>query len=331
MKSMNDPCINDSTDIDLETLLRLSRERSWRRFGRRIKFYVPSFIRYENEYYRCNPDAFPSISITGRHCALRCSHCGGRILESMIPAPTPKRLAKVLRDIVRRGAVGCLISGGCLPDGSVPLGNFLDVLAEVRKESSLKMAVHTGFVDENIAGRLAEIGVDAALIDVIGSTATIREVYHLDASVEDYDRSLQTLHQSGVPLVPHVVVGLHYGELRGEFNSLRIIAKYNVSAVVIVALRPIEGTYMEDISPPSPEDIARILVEARLVLPDTPLVLGCARPLPPHRIRTDALAVESGVNGIAHPSRDAIKLAKALDLSISFSQLCCSQIYEDWV
>ena len=41
--------------------------------------------------------------------------------------------------------------------------------------------------------------------------------------VEDYDRSLRALNDSGIPFVPHVLVGLHYGKLRGEFQALKMI------------------------------------------------------------------------------------------------------------
>ena len=229
----------------------------------------------------------------------------------------------------KNGAVGCLISGGCLPDGSVPLGNFIDAIAKIKKNLDLTVVVHTGVIDFSTAKRLKDAGVDAALIDVIGSDETIREVYHLDVSVEDYEQSLRAFHESGIPFVPHVLVGLHYGELKGELEALKMIAKYSPSAVITIAFMPIHGTPMENVNPPKPEDIAKILASARLLMPDTPLVLGCMRPKGEQRTRTDMLAVRAGVNAIAFPVEEAIQLAESLKLEISFSSLCCSQIFED--
>jgi len=296
---------------------------------RKIRFYAPSFMYYKTGRFCSSPMAFPSISVTGSFCALKCKHCGGKVLNTMLPALSPQRLVEVCTDLKRKGAVGCLISGGCLPDGSIPLGGFVDAIARVKRDLGLTVVVHTGVIDFDVAKRLGEAGVDAALIDIIGSDETIREVYPLNVSVADYDRSLSALHESGVPLVPHVLVGLHYGKLLGEFQALQMVSKYSPSAVIIIALMPIHGTLMEDAAPPSPVDVAKVLVMARLMLPDTPLVLGCMRPKGEHKAETDVLAVKAGVNAIAFPTEQAMRLAESFGLESSFSSLCCSQIFED--
>ena len=126
-----------------------------------------------------------------------------------------------------------------------------------------------------------------------------------------------------------MLVGLHYGELKGEFEALKMIAKYSPSAVIIIAFMPINGTPMENVIPPEPEEIVRILGSARLLMPDTPLALGCMRPKGNQRTKTDILAVRAGVNAIAFPAKEAILLAETMNLKISFSPLCCSQIFTD--
>jgi uncharacterized radical SAM superfamily protein len=294
----------------------------------KIRFYAPSFVYYKSKYFRSSPNAFPSISITGSSCSLKCKHCNGKVLDTMVPALTPEELFDVCAKLKNDGAVGCLISGGCLPDGSVPIGKFVDAIAQIKKKLGLTVITHTGVIDFSTAKRLKAAGVDAALIDVIGSDETIREVYRLDVSVEDYDRSLRAFHQVGIPFVPHVLVGLHYGELKGELEALKTISGYSPSAVIIIAFMPIRGTPMEKVIPPEPEDIARILVSARLLMPETPLVLGCMRPKGKHRISTDLLAVRAGVDAIAFPVKEAIRLAESMNLETSFSPLCCSQIFE---
>ncbi len=250
-------------------------------------------------------------------------------MNTMLPALTPKRLVELCTDVKAKGGMGCLISGGCLPDGSVPLEKFLDSIAEVKRTLDLTIVVHTGVIDLALAEKLRDAGVDAALIDIIGSDETIREIYKLNVSVADYDKSLRALHESGIPLVPHVLVGLHYGKLKGEFEALKMMAKYSPSAVIVIALMPIHSTSMETITPPTPLDIAKVLVAARLMLPETPLVLGCMRPKGKHKAETDVLAVKAGVNAIAFPDEQAIKLAEAMQLEASFSSLCCSQIFSD--
>jgi hypothetical protein len=39
--------------------------------------------------------------------------------------------------------------------------------------------------------------------------------------------------------------------------------------------------------------------------------------------------VQTGVNAIAFPAEEAVRLAEALGLEATFSSLCCSQIFED--
>ncbi|MDH5438250.1 MAG: radical SAM protein [Candidatus Bathyarchaeota archaeon] len=316
-------------DTALEKALATARSISWKNFGKKIRFYAPSFIYYKTSHFCSSPTAFPSISVTGSSCALNCKHCGGKVLNTMIPAISPKDLINLCAELRRKGAVGCLISGGCLQDGSVPLGRFVDAIAKVKRDTGLTVVVHTGVVDLSMARKLREAGVDAALIDIIGSDETIREIYRLNVEVEDYDRSLRALHESGIPFVPHVLVGLHYGELRGEFQALKTILKYSPSAVIIIALMPIHGTHMENVDPPTPKDIVRVLATARLMMPRTPIVLGCMRPKGEHKVKTDTLAVRSGVNAIAFPAEETVRLAETLGLEVTFSSLCCSQIFED--
>jgi uncharacterized radical SAM superfamily protein len=324
------------SNLDAETVWRMPKKdlvsliesgRFSNRTGK-IRFYAPSFVYYKSKYFRSSHGAFPSISITGSSCALKCKHCNRKVLDTMVPALSPEELLGVCAELKKDGGVGCLISGGCLPDGSVPIDRFVDAIAKIKK-LGLTVITHTGVIDYSTAKRLKDAGVDAALIDIIGSDETIREVYRLDVNVEDYDRSLRALHESGIPFVPHVLVGLHYGELKGELQALKMISKYSPSAVIIIAFMPIRGTPMEKVIPPEPEDIARILVSAKLLMPDTPLALGCMRPKGKHRTRTDLLAVKAGVNGIAFPVEEAIQLAESLNLETSFSPLCCSQIFED--
>jgi uncharacterized radical SAM superfamily protein len=300
-----------------------------RNFGAKIRFYAPSFAYYKTDYYCSSPAAFPSISITGSACSLGCKHCGGIVLKTMYPARSPDRLLSLCRDLKSKGAVGCLISGGCLPNGTLPIGKFLGAMAQIKQELGLTLMVHTGIIGDNVAGQLKEAGVDAALIDIIGSDETINEIYNLNVSVADYEKSLQALQAAGIPTVPHVLVGLHYGKLKGELNALKIIAEYDPAAVIIIAFMPIRGTAMENVTPPPPTIIGKVLAIARLMMPATPLVLGCMRPQGAHRVETDELAVKAGVNAIAFPAEEAIRLAESIGYDISFSSYCCSQIFED--
>ncbi len=296
---------------------------------KKIYFYAPSFIYYKTNYYSSSPRDFPTISVTGKGCALKCKHCGGKVLETMYPATTPERLFELCAQLKRDGALGCLISGGCLPDGSVPIGKFVDAIGRVKRELGLTVFVHTGIINFDMAEELKKAGVDSALIDIIGSDETIREIYNLNIRVEDYETSLKALHNAGIAFVPHIIVGLHYGKLKGELKALEMISRAKPSALVIIAFMPIHKTEMATVDPPKPVDIAKVILVARLMFPQTPLVLGCMRPKGKHRVETDVLAIKAGVNAIAFPTEEAIKFAEKQGYETAFSSLCCSQIYAD--
>ncbi|MEM3725736.1 MAG: radical SAM protein [Candidatus Bathyarchaeia archaeon] len=310
-------------------LLNLLNENARSLKSRRVYFYAPSFMYYRTSYYHSSPTDFPTISVTGKSCALKCKHCGGKVLETMYPAATSERLFELCKQLKREGALGCLISGGCLPDGSVPLKKFVDIIGRVKRELGLTVFVHTGIIDFETAVALKEAGVDSALIDIIGSDETIREIYNLNVNVEDYRGSLKALDKARIPFVPHVIVGLHYGKLKGELKALEMIAETKPSALVIIAFMPIHKTEMAKVEPPKPLDIARVLLAARLMFPQTPLVLGCMRPKGKHRVETDILALKAGADAIAFPAEEAIKFAESNQCKIVFSSFCCSQIYLD--
>ena len=316
---------------ELEESLRKAQQLRWINFDKKIHFYAPSFMYYKTTYYCSSPADFSTISVTGKGCGLKCKHCGGRVLETMYPASTPEKLFELCAQLKRNGALGCLISGGCLPDGTVPLAKFVEAIGKVKHELGLTVFVHTGIVDYETAGALKKAHVDGALIDIIGSDETISEIYKLNVTVKDYENSLQALHEAEIAFVPHVIVGLHYGKLRGELHALEMASKYEPSAVVVIAFMPIRGTEMSNVKPPEPLDIAKVIAAARLMLPTTPIVLGCMRPKGKHRARTDVLAIKAGVNAVAFPTEDAVRFAESLGCVAVFSSLCCAQICLDIV
>jgi uncharacterized radical SAM superfamily protein len=267
-----------------------------------------------------------AVSVTGVGCALNCKHCGKSILRAMAPTPTPEALLAEAKTAAAKGSPGLLVSGGSLSDGSVPLEPFFAAIKAIREELGLPVLVHTGLVHPETAKGLAWAGVDCVMLDIIGHADTIREVCHLSAIVEDYDLSLRLLVEASLPTVPHVIMGLHFGQILGELDALDIIARYPVAAVVMVGFRPIPGTAMAHVTPLAPESMGELFREARQRFPYTPVLLGCERPLGPHRERTDLLALDAGLDGIAFPSEEAVKFCQERNLTVHVSRTCCSMI-----
>lgn len=323
-------CLNvpfEELDPLFDEAYRVSRKK----FGERIVFYMPGMIHFDTEFYKTtNPYSFPSISLTGTECRLMCEHCKGKLLETMIPATSPELLYEVCMRIKDKGGQGCLISGGSDPNGAVPITRFLPMIKRIKEELGLKMVVHTGVVSPETAVGLGEVGVEGVMLDVIGSNETLRSIYHLDQTIEMFDRSLALLEQARVPVIPHIVVGLDHGEIKGEGKAISIIAKHKPDAVVVVAFMPLDNTPMCGIKPPTPEEIVRVLLTVRMCLQDIPLLLGCARPRGEHKSITDVLSIKAGVNGIAYPSQEGYDYSKELGLDIEYNELCCSMIYKDF-
>ena len=295
------------------------------------RFYAPSFTYYRTKHFCSSTTDFPTISVTGDSCALNCKHCGGKVLETMHPALSQNELLDLGTKVKHNGAKGVLVSGGCLPNGSVPLDEFVPVLEKFKRMLGLTVFVHTGIIGRAAAFALKSAGIDAALIDVIGSAQTVEKIYNLKVTVQDYADSLIALKDAGLPLVPHVIVGLNEGRLDGELQALQMIQKVKPSALVIIAFMPIHGTAMAKVAPPQPFDIAKVLTLARLMFPETPLVLGCMRPKGKNRSETDVLAVKAGVDAVAFPSEAAIEYAKSKGYKTTFSSYCCAQMYVDAV
>lgn len=295
------------------------------RFPDRIRFHAPGLKRFAtSEYGGQDAAEFVSISVTGTACALRCEHCEMHVLRGMADlGAVSASLFDLCARARERGARGVLVSGGSDAQGRVPLLAHARDLVRIRRELGLLVRVHPGLPDEETCALLAEAGIDGAMVDVIGHEDTIREVYHLDASPGDYEAMLARLEAHRVPSVPHIVLGLHFGRMLGEDRALEMIARHPPRLLVLVVLMPLAGTGMAGVLPPPPAEIGAFFARARAALPETPIHLGCARPLGETKALIDRLAVDCGLNGIAYPSEGIVAHAHARGLEPAFVNACC--------
>jgi hypothetical protein len=290
-----------------------------------LSFAVPGAKRYDTEHYTNDPRRFASISLTAGQCALQCDHCRGQLLAGMRPAASPAALLALGQKLHDQGCQGMLISGGADREGAVPLKSYLSAIARL-KTQGLQVIVHTGLLDRETAQGLKDAGVDQVLFDVIGDE-TIRQVLHLDRTVDDYARALDMLRALEIPVAPHVIAGLHFGRLRGELRALDLIHRAGADVVVLVVLRPLPHTPMAGLPSVDPEAVGRLAAVARLLMPATPLTLGCARP-PETKVAVERRALLAGVNAIAYPDPATVRLAAQLDLQARFYERCCTLAVE---
>jgi uncharacterized radical SAM superfamily protein len=265
--------------------------------------HFPMEIRFDN------PVDTAVISLTGAQCALDCAHCGGHYLRGMQPIWQ----AKV------DGATSCLISGGYNASGRVPVTAHLDRIKAIRQGRVMNW--HVGLIGEDEIRAIAPY-VDVISFDFVGDDETIREVYGLDLTVEDYAQSYQLLRRYA-QVLPHITIGLRGGEIGHEVRALEILGDLGVEGLVLIVFIPTAGTRYADRQPPQIREVVDILVEARLRFPDKPLYLGCMRPQGRYRLELDPLAVRAGVNVIVNPAREAVRLAEELGLRITRGRECC--------
>ena len=295
-----------------------------------INFHTPTFKAYETseisiETSGCSKNAWPAISITGGDCKLACDHCKAKILEPMLAARTAQDLWRVVNEQIEQGARGMLLSGGSNHRNEVEYGPFYATMRRIKDTfPEFKIALHTALVDFDSARRMQDAGIDAAMMDVIGAQDTITQVYHLKRRVDDFERALEYLIATQMHVVPHIVIGLHYGRLLGEWSALEMIARHRPSALVLVVVMPFYATAQRPFMTPDAHAVGGFFLDARAALPDLPLLLGCARPPGRVKAQIDAYAVMAGLNGIAHPADGTVELATRLQRKVRVTPSCCS-------
>ncbi len=292
-----------------------------------MRFYTPTFRAYASDELKgCGKASFPAFSITGGACALNCDHCQAKILEPMIPATSPDDLERKVRDLVLLKELGgFLLSGGSNRRNEVPYERFYPTIEKLKRDfPQLRIAVHSALLDETRARRMEAAGVDVAMMDVIGAQETIHDVYHLDRPVADFEATLAALSATAMDVVPHIVIGLHYGRLLGEENALDIISRYQVAALILVVVSPIYAPADKPFATIGTEDVAKVFVAARQRIQNAPVQLGCIRPAGLHKLVTDAYAVMAGFDGIAYPAEGIVALARAIGRPVEQEHACCS-------
>ncbi|MFX1257893.1 MAG: radical SAM protein [Promethearchaeota archaeon] len=299
---------------EFNPLLNLAQEMTFKEFGNILKVYIPT-------------RKFPAISITGNECALECEHCNKKYLHGMTPILNNKDLKNYLLELSKNDGIGALISGGCEPDGSVPLFNFLDTIKDIKSQTNLIINVHTGLLKEETARKLANSNVDIISFDVNMDEEIVENIYHLKKDLSEYKKAVNFLKNYNLNIVPHICIGLYYGKLHKELESIKFIkeSEINPSLIVIIALIPPKNSKVH-FEKPNPIDIAKIIAIIRFLFPHTEISLGCMRPRGNVRFELEMYAIKAGITRIEIPSRDTLKWLRNFNPKIRFKffSACCA-------
>jgi hypothetical protein len=300
----------------LKPFFNLAQEITRQHFGNILKIYIPNI-------------KFHAISVTGGECALDCAHCNKKYLDGMKAITSKLDLEEHLLNHYNNGGVGALISGGCELDGSVPLINFLDSVKKVKNQTNNKLIIntHTGLLNEETAKKLAEANVDIVSFDINMDEDIIKEIYHLDKNVDDYKKAIVLLKKYKLNIVPHICVGLYYGKLHKELDSIKFIKEsgINPSLIVLIALIPPKTSNVK-FEKLNPIDIAKVITTIRFIFPSTEISLGCMRPRGVMKVEFEKKAINAGVTRIEIPSPLTLKWLKTINPNIKFKfySACCA-------
>lgn len=266
---------------------------------------------FPNKIYFSRPASTTVITMTGKECDLDCAHCGGKYLEHMT---TVEEAESKIRS---EGSTSCLISGGCTHHGKVDI----DVRSIESAIDGLKVNSHVGLISEEEMQKLATF-VDCISFDFLVDDDTIREVYHLEKTGQDYINTYQMLRKYA-KVMPHICIGLKGGEIKGEYQAIDTLVELGADGLVFIIFIPTKGTAYADRQPPALEEVVEVLTYAREKFPTVPIHLGCMRPTGRYRAEVDYFAVDAGINKLVNPTPPAVRRAEELGYEIVVERDCC--------
>lgn len=290
-----------------------------------ITFAAPRIKRYEtDEFQPSGEPRFIAVSLMGDRCQLMCDHCGTRMLTALHRASSPEAFLRLCETMHGRGCRAMLLTGGCAPDGTIPLPPFVEAVIEARRRWGYRFAAHTKLATVAFGDAAASAGIDPLMVDVVGDERSLREVYHLRRhTLRDVERSLDIASERGIPLAPHIMIGIAHGRVVGERRALAMLSGRKLAALALVVLTPLRNTRMAGVKIDLPAAL-EILGAARQMFPDTRLTLGCAKTGGKMQRTLEERALDLGYNAIAYPSEGIVTRAREMGYQVEFSEMCCA-------
>ncbi len=217
-----------------------------------------------------------------------------------------------------------LISGGMDKFGRIPVNGVIGVIESFKRaHPDVHYNFHTGLVDRVTAQRIAVIA-DSVSFDFVGSVETIREVYGLEKTPEDFLKSAQFLSELSQNFAIHVTIGLKRGVLSHEEQALELLQDLAFKKLIFIIFIPTLGTRYESANPPDFEDVKRVFDLARERFPHKHIALGCMQPKGSYRDQLQEIALSCGLNEIVNPTRKLKEFLRKRDIPYKERTGCCA-------
>ncbi len=293
---------------ELKEYMIKARKLSWKYFGEELIAYYPG-------------KSFPSISLTGNHCAQNCLYCDKYYLKNMKAVSTPNDLLHFALELEKNNGKGMLISGGYNEESIVPFEPYLGIIAKIKQETNLKINIHPGLINKKQAQKLVKVGIDSVSFDLITDDEVITEIVQNGKTGNDYKKSYEIMIKAGLNVVPHICLGLFYGSEKGNLKTLEYILQQKPKLVVFLGFIPTKGTPMANSDTIHPNFLAKVLTYTRLNNPEIEQSLGCMRV---RKYEYERNAILAGINRIAVPKNKALDYAQTeFKLKIRKEEKCC--------
>jgi uncharacterized radical SAM superfamily protein len=233
----------------------------------------------------------------------------------------PEGLVAYCNELEKREGKGILVSGGCDKNGRLlHLHKVIGALKKIKKHSRLFIAIHPGYVDADLADNLAD-ACDIAFVEIIGCEDTAQDIMGLKKMM-GID-TLENLMHAGVPITPHLTIGLHYGTIAGEYDALETLNDFPFKKIVLNIICQTKGTAFEKTKIPPLVQIRDVMEKA---MKGREVALGCMRP---RNWSIEEMAIKIGVTHIAVPSKKTLRYAIENGYSIHELPICCGVPEED--
>ena len=129
----------------------------------------------------------------------------------------------------------------------------------------------------------------------------------------------------GFNVKPHITIGLDGGEIKHEYDSIKILKSVEdkIDEIIFIVFIPTKNTFFEKSNPPNLNEVEKIFELFRNSLPNTKLTLGCMQPKGNYRKDLQILSMKY-LDKITQPIGNTIEYAKKNNMNIHFSNECCA-------
>ncbi|MEM2137330.1 MAG: radical SAM protein [Candidatus Methanomethylicia archaeon] len=226
----------------------------------------------------CPLPLFPSISITGDKCGLKCKFCEGKVLSDMVQASSPHNLYELVKYLNGKyNILGLLISGGFDSKGFLPIKPFIPIIRDVKRDFDLVISVHCGFVDADYAKMLRDAGIDIVDLNIYGPL-TMRDIVGIDVDWNFVEDNLKLVYSYGPNYIaPHILAGAYFGKLMEENYIINLLKDFDPYVLIFLSMIPVKGTSFENVPLVDVNYFCNLFRYARKLLSKTELALGCMR------------------------------------------------------